>query len=58
LRSFIKQLIFKDVLIDVNDNTLVEMGITLAGDRLRIMQAIEKLKKESLSSGTHSLMHS
>ena len=35
LNNFVKEMIFKDVLSFVNDQTLVDMGVKLAGDRLR-----------------------
>lgn len=46
LTNFIKELIFKDVLYFITDATLSDMGVSLTGDRLRIMQAIESMKKE------------
>ncbi|PRP77325.1 ankyrin repeat-containing protein [Planoprotostelium fungivorum] len=48
LPVLIKELIFKDILFFVEDRILLEAGVSLAGDRLRILQAIEKLKKEEL----------
>lgn len=52
LRLFIKELIFKDVLPSINEKTLIDLGITWAGDRLRILQAINKLKIELEKQGT------
>ena len=46
LSLFIKELVFKDVLLVINEKTLVDLGITWAGDRLRILQAIQKLKQD------------
>jgi hypothetical protein len=37
LTNFLKQLVFKDVLVLYNDQSLVDLGITLTGDRLRLV---------------------
>lgn len=37
LTNFLKQLVFKDVLVLYNDQSLVDLGVTLTGDRLRLV---------------------
>lgn len=46
LPLFVKELIFKDVLLIVDEKILMDAGVTLAGERLRVLQAIDKLRKE------------
>jgi hypothetical protein len=56
LSLFIKELVFKDVLLVINEKTLLDLGITWAGDRLRILQAIQKLKQDGTTNFT-SISH-
>jgi ankyrin repeat protein len=51
LHLFVKELVFKDVLPVLNEKNLTDLGITLAGDRLRILSAIQKLKEDKSRQG-------
>src|SRR4051812_11128593 len=47
LTNFLKQSVFKDVLVHYEEQGLTDLGVSLSGDRLRLKQAIKQLKSET-----------
>lgn len=50
---FVRENIFKDVLHLVDEKTLTDMGVTKAGDKMRMLAAIEEIK---LKKGERSVV--